>query len=71
MDGTTNFVHGYPLFAISIGLFYKKEPLVAVVVEMPNMRMYTAIKGQGAWWKEKSIVQIPRIRKSYWDRVWV
>ena len=55
LDGTTNFVHGYPSFAISIGLFYKNEPLVAVVVEMPNMRMYTAIKGQGAWCEGKNI----------------
>ena len=34
LDGTTNFVHGYPSFAISIGLFYRNEPLVAVVVEL-------------------------------------
>ena len=56
LDGTTNFVHGYPSFAISIGLFYKNEPLVAVVVEMPNMRMYTAIKGKGAWCEGKEII---------------
>ena len=55
LDGTTNFVHGYPSFAVSIGLFYKNEPLIAVVVEMPNMRMYTAIKGKGAWCEGQKI----------------
>lgn len=49
LDGTTNFVHGYPSFAVSIALFYQNTPLVGVVLEMPNMRLYTAIKNKGAW----------------------
>ena len=49
LDGTTNFVHGYPSFAVSIGLFYKNEPLVAVVVEMPHTKLYSAVKSEGAW----------------------
>jgi len=49
LDGTTNFVHGYPSFAVSIGLFYKNKPLVAVVVEMPHTKLYSAVKSEGAW----------------------
>ena len=55
LDGTTNFVHGYPSFAVSIGLFYKNEPLVAVVVEMPHTKLYSAVKGEGAWCEGRSI----------------
>jgi myo-inositol-1(or 4)-monophosphatase len=55
LDGTTNFVHGYPSFAVSIGLFYKNEPLVAVVVEMPHTKLYSAVKSEGAWCEGQSI----------------
>ena len=55
LDGTTNFVHGYPSFAVSIGLFYKNEPLVAVVVEMPHTKLYSAVKSEGAWCEGRPI----------------
>ncbi|GIT32449.1 MAG: hypothetical protein Ct9H300mP2_5280 [Candidatus Neomarinimicrobiota bacterium] len=42
LDGNTNFVHGYPSFGISIGLFYQNKPQVGVVIEMPAMNLYTA-----------------------------
>jgi myo-inositol-1(or 4)-monophosphatase len=49
LDGTTNFVHGYPCFAVSIGLLFQNKPLIAVVLEMPNTKLYTAIKNEGVW----------------------
>ena len=55
LDGTTNFVHGYPSFAVSIGLFYKNEPLVAVVVEMPHTKLYSAVKSEGAFCDDRPI----------------
>ena len=55
LDGTTNFVHGYPSFAVSIGLFYKNEPLVAVVVEMPHTKLYSSVKNEGAWCEGRPI----------------
>ena len=55
LDGTTNFVHGYPSFAVSIGLFLQNEPLIAVVIEMPHTKLYTAIQGEGAWCEGQSI----------------
>ena len=51
LDGTTNFVHGYPSFAVSIGLFFQNKPLIAVVLELPNTKLYTAIKDEGAWYE--------------------
>ena len=55
LDGTTNFVHGYPSFAVSIGLFLQNESLIAVVIEMPHTKLYTAIQGEGAWCEGQSI----------------
>lgn len=49
IDGTTNFVHSYPMHAISVGLKYKGERVLGLV-EAPAMNMrFTAIKGQGAY----------------------
>lgn len=48
LDGTTNFVHGYPSFGVSIACLYREEPVVGVVLELPANHCYTAIKGQGA-----------------------
>ena len=49
LDGTTNFVHGYPSFSVSIGVYYKKNPVVGVVLEMPHVKLYTAIVNNGSW----------------------
>ena len=49
LDGTTNFVHGYPSFGISIGIYLNKEPLMGIVLELPNKKLYTAVKNEGAF----------------------
>ena len=49
LDGTTNFVHGYPSFSVSIGIYYKKNPVAGVVLEMPHIKLYTAIVNKGSW----------------------
>ena len=49
LDGTTNFVHGYPSYSVSIGIYFKNKPIVAVVIEMPHKKIYSAIKNKGAW----------------------
>ncbi len=49
LDGTTNFLHGLPIFCVSIGLQYKGE-LIAGVVYDPNLdELFTAEKGSGAY----------------------
>lgn len=49
LDGTTNYIHQFPIFCISIALEWKKE-IVLGVVDVPFInRTYSAKKNQGAW----------------------
>ncbi|NJL25898.1 MAG: inositol monophosphatase, partial [Calothrix sp. SM1_5_4] len=51
LDGTTNYVHGFHVFNVSIGLQWRGE-LVAGVVDVPILdKTYWAAKGQGAFAK--------------------
>jgi len=52
IDGTTNFVHGLPHLAISIGLWEKGIPLMAVVYNPILEEMYYALKGEGAYYND-------------------
>jgi myo-inositol-1(or 4)-monophosphatase len=49
LDGTTNFVHGCPPFSISIALYKKDIPILGIVLELPSSKLYTAIRGEGAF----------------------
>tara|TARA_B100001250_G_scaffold414502_1_gene453298 strand:- start:3251 stop:4042 length:792 start_codon:yes stop_codon:yes gene_type:complete len=49
LDGTTNFVHGCPPFSISIAFYVKKNPILGLVLELPTSKLYTAIRGEGAF----------------------
>uniref|UniRef100_A0A060SYN8 Inositol-1-monophosphatase n=1 Tax=Blastobotrys adeninivorans TaxID=409370 RepID=A0A060SYN8_BLAAD len=49
IDGTTNFVHGFPFSCISLGFAIDKRPAVGVVHNPSTGDMYTAIKGKGAY----------------------
>ncbi len=49
LDGTTNFVHGYPSFAVSIACLINSIPEVAVVLELPANHLFTATHGGGAF----------------------
>lgn len=48
LDGTTNYAHGYRLWAVSIALEYKGEIVVAAVHEPNHDEMFLAEKGAGA-----------------------
>ncbi len=48
IDGTRNFVAGFPSYATSIGVLEHFKPVVAVVHEHMLNRSYTAVKGDGA-----------------------
>jgi myo-inositol-1(or 4)-monophosphatase len=55
LDGTTNFLHGLPIFSVTIGVEFKGE-LVAGVVYDPNLdEMFTAEKGSGAFCNGKRL----------------
>ena len=49
LDGTTNFLHGLPHWAISIALEHKGEVVAGVIYDPAKDEMFMAEKGQGAW----------------------
>jgi myo-inositol-1(or 4)-monophosphatase len=55
LDGTTNFAHGFPMFAVSIGLLEDGEPLVGVVLHPTSGELFAAMRGEGAYLGQKRI----------------
>ncbi|MCX7891925.1 MAG: inositol monophosphatase [Burkholderiales bacterium] len=55
LDGTTNFIHGFPQYAVSIGLLHKGVPAQAVVFDPNRNELFTASKGRGAFLNERRI----------------
>lgn len=49
VDGTTNFTHDVPPFAVSIALLDGNAPVVGVVVEVVSGETFTAVRGQGSY----------------------
>ena len=49
LDGTTNFAHGYPCFAVSIGFEEAGELRVGVIYQPITKELFTASKGEGAY----------------------
>lgn len=48
LDGTTNFAHAYPHFAVSIGLEFQGRPVVGVVYDPMRDELFVAAEGEGA-----------------------
>jgi len=48
LDGTTNYLHGFPVFAVSIGLQIKGRMEHAVVYDPMRQELFTASRGEGA-----------------------
>ncbi len=55
LDGTTNFLHGIPHFAISIGLEREGTIVAGVVYNPANDELYTAERGKGAFLNDKRL----------------
>ncbi len=55
LDGTTNFAHGYPCFAVSIGLEEDGELVTGVIYQPVSGELFTAAKGKGAYLNNKRI----------------
>ena len=55
LDGTTNFIHGIPHFAISIACLYKGQVEHAVVLNPMVQEEYTASRGKGATLNDRRI----------------
>jgi myo-inositol-1(or 4)-monophosphatase len=49
IDGTTNFLYGYPSFAVSVAAQVDGRSVAGAVVEPVSGRRWTAARGQGSW----------------------
>lgn len=49
LDGTTNYVHGYPLYAVSLALTRGQQILVGVIYDPLRDECFSAAQGGGAW----------------------
>ena len=55
LDGTTNFLHGLPLFAISIGLAREGQIVAGLVYNPANDELFTAERGKGAFLNDQRL----------------
>jgi myo-inositol-1(or 4)-monophosphatase len=53
LDGTTNFIHGFPQYAVSIGLRHRGEISQAVVYDPTRNELFTASRGRGAFLNDR------------------
>lgn len=59
LDGTTNFLHGLPIFSVSIGLTRKDETILGVVHHIIRNECFHAIEGEPAYCNDKVISVSP------------
>jgi myo-inositol-1(or 4)-monophosphatase len=50
LDGTTNFLHGLPMYCVSVACRRGDELLVAVIADPEGENLFTAVRGAGATW---------------------
>lgn len=55
LDGTTNFAHGFPYFAVSIALIEYGRPVVGTVYAPLLDELFCAAKGAGSWLNDRAI----------------
>ncbi|MCF2970557.1 inositol monophosphatase [Synechococcus sp. Nb3U1] len=55
LDGTTNFAHGYPFAAVSMGLLQGREPVLGVICDVFQGDLFRAGQGMGATRNHKPI----------------
>lgn len=55
LDGTTNFLHGYPAYAVSIAAALDGVLEAGVVLHVPHNQLYHATRGGGAWENERQL----------------
>ncbi len=60
LDGTTNFIHGYPHFAVSIAAWKQGKPLIAVVHDPIRNELFEAQNGNGAFLNRHRLRVSPR-----------
>jgi len=56
LDGTTNFLHDFPSYAVSVAAAVDGTLEAGVVVDVPRNRTFTASRGGGAWQGERRLL---------------
>lgn len=64
LDGTTNFIHGLPIYCTSIALAYRDQVQQAVVYDPARNDLFYASKGRGAFLNDKRLRVSKRVRLS-------
>lgn len=49
LDGTLNFSRGFPMHAVSIGLWEGQTPILGVIIDIARDTLYHGVVGHGAW----------------------
>jgi myo-inositol-1(or 4)-monophosphatase len=62
LDGTTNFIHGFPVYAVSIALAYRNQVQQAVVYDPTRNDMFYASRGRGAFLNDRRLRVSKRTR---------
>ena len=62
LDGTTNFIHGFPVYCVSIALAVRGKIEQAVIYDPSRNDLFTATKGRGAYMNERRIRVSKRTR---------
>jgi myo-inositol-1(or 4)-monophosphatase len=62
LDGTTNFIHGFPQYAVSIALMQKGQVTQAVVYDPSRDELFTATRGRGAFLNDRRIRVSKQVR---------
>ena len=55
LDGTTNYIHSYPMFSVSIALEYQNEIILGVVFDPLRDELFHTVKGEGSFLNNRRI----------------
>lgn len=59
LDGTTNFINRFPLFCVSVGVLYERQPVAAAIFAVTSHQatpgVYHARRGGGAWFEDQPL----------------
>ena len=59
LDGTTNFIHGFPHVAVSVAALKDGRPLAGVVIDVTKEEEFSAAAGRGAWLNHRTLKVSP------------
>lgn len=62
LDGTVNFAHSLPIFAVSIAFQWQDEAVYGVVYDPMREELFEAVRGQGAWLNQQPI-KVSRVQE--------